>query len=872
MYHVPLQLETRLHRSESVSSASNSAFHIDTPPNDYQLSQFDDVSTFSGDGTRLSPISTRDSQSAEPSAAISSSSSTTPAAGTSAKPIVAERRPSYGKSRREKPRLELAPDQPLTTQGKPRCRVYVACVQCRSRKIRCDGAKPACHNCSRRSDQSGPCTYDPEPKRRGPDKTPGARQRSLTAPQDEVEPKRRSRRRTVDDPSAANPVDPKGVASAPDPVPMTARSLPTPVSLRALSPSTGVRAIATTSQGSGSVSHEGYASGSSGRLGSTVGVASTSMHPVPVSMPQVVESYPSETIQAPYTFATTDTAMMQHGDVYGHRSFAGHDIPAEPSLRYARDTWWDVVLSLYSASYDYPQGYPAPLPPGMRATATQLVHADLRVLFRYSSYWLSFLNIPRVLRRLRDPEGRASLQPSFVLGALALATFLQSSDSEKGKGAAGRERALSLKDEAQSALEASLASRWVDDNLVQAAWMLAFFEICAHPLHTSDRVRSAVSMLDSLIRYLSLASLDADDPRVTVFASRSAPVVSSDPQQQRHREPAEFIATQQVPQMPLPSNAQAKCWCASYTLWNMSPDAMELAPLWSHTAGWLADWTEGDIRREECRRLVWSSIIMVAGYASYNTATGKLTPELSLMDPSNLAVLFPGESLFPPGARHSKDTVWALYMRSLLLWNGCVHMRNDASMSDADKAQYAMDAWIEIDAIETALSHHTCNIERTFMFVSRDYLFISRLYLYYALQRLVPHIQLNAQLLRQKEDEWLTHHDSMARRAMYGLHTVTGQPTSCLSGRPFYVFWYMGQVSRSGMIALWSNDNTLLIALQACKSLFAPLEYLLALWPCEGRSRRFSELRGRLVEACNIASIAPPVPATMTPRFLSGTI
>ncbi|KAH0832015.1 hypothetical protein J3R83DRAFT_12920 [Lanmaoa asiatica] len=30
------------------------------------------------------------------------------------------------KSRREKPHIELAPDQPLTTQGKPRARVYVA--------------------------------------------------------------------------------------------------------------------------------------------------------------------------------------------------------------------------------------------------------------------------------------------------------------------------------------------------------------------------------------------------------------------------------------------------------------------------------------------------------------------------------------------------------------------------------------------------------------------------------------------------------------------------------------------------------------------------------------------------------------------------
>ena len=33
------------------------------------------------------------------------------------------------KSRREKPKIALAPDQPPTTQGRPRARVYVACIQ-----------------------------------------------------------------------------------------------------------------------------------------------------------------------------------------------------------------------------------------------------------------------------------------------------------------------------------------------------------------------------------------------------------------------------------------------------------------------------------------------------------------------------------------------------------------------------------------------------------------------------------------------------------------------------------------------------------------------------------------------------------------------
>lgn len=97
------------------------------------------------------------------------------------------------KTRREKPKIALAPDQPPTTQGKPRARVYVACIQCRTRKIRCDGAKPMCHNCGRRSSGSGECVYDPVPKRRGPDKTPGARQR--TARSDGVASTKRRRRR-----------------------------------------------------------------------------------------------------------------------------------------------------------------------------------------------------------------------------------------------------------------------------------------------------------------------------------------------------------------------------------------------------------------------------------------------------------------------------------------------------------------------------------------------------------------------------------------------------------------------------------------------------------------------------------------------------
>lgn len=48
----------------------------------------------------------------------------------------------------------------------------------RKRKIRCDGAKPTCHNCTQRSVSGATeCSYDSAPRRRGPDRLPGARSR-----------------------------------------------------------------------------------------------------------------------------------------------------------------------------------------------------------------------------------------------------------------------------------------------------------------------------------------------------------------------------------------------------------------------------------------------------------------------------------------------------------------------------------------------------------------------------------------------------------------------------------------------------------------------------------------------------------------------
>ena len=56
------------------------------------------------------------------------------------------------------------------------CYSCLICWYCsRARKIRCDSTRPVCNNCTRRNNE---CEYDAVPKRRGPDKRPGTRQRS----------------------------------------------------------------------------------------------------------------------------------------------------------------------------------------------------------------------------------------------------------------------------------------------------------------------------------------------------------------------------------------------------------------------------------------------------------------------------------------------------------------------------------------------------------------------------------------------------------------------------------------------------------------------------------------------------------------------
>ncbi|KAF8887164.1 hypothetical protein BD779DRAFT_1528462 [Infundibulicybe gibba] len=777
--------------------------------------------------------------------------------------------PPARKVRRDKPRIELAPDQPPTTQGKPRTRVYVACLQCRTRKIRCDGAKPVCHNCGRRNNGSE-CNYDRVPKRRGPDKTPGARQRMARATKDEesgVFPIRRRRRRpnTSDilhqEPKTAGTNDTSSQSPPfetnfhPD-VPLS------PASLGEGIPSLGPTFInpvtsltSTRDRNGGEVLSLGH--------GDAYGVAEPVAEPSP--------SYGR--FNGLSAVNTLGSSYVREVDEDGHEIREEiEDVSNEPSLVFTRKIWWDSLLALYSS----PTSDRLPvLTASQRETTAQAVISDLRFLFRVSNYWFSFFHVPSFFSNFFDPTRRERIQPSLVLALLAMATFWQS--SEVGFGRHGREKALRLRDEAQSSLEASLNAGWIDETLAQAAWLLALFEVCAHPRHSSERTTSSLILLDSIIRSLSLTFVDADDPSASTFLPGSVPAITARPQRSDVWFPSEQLNSNDLaygtgsssvrePASPLPQNG-AGCSCMSLTLGEHWAHAHEYTPLWMSTPAWQASGSEADIRKESCRRLCWSSMILAAGHISYTTAHKSHVLDLFITDPANYALLFSGESVArsPWSVGHSsKDTIWALHDRSFMLWHGCIRMRNNTASTDSEKAHFAVKAWLEADALESTLNGHTCSIERTFIFQAREYIFNTRMFISHEFQRYIPLVTANVSGLfhRTKAEEWLNHQATVAHRFMYGLHTITGNSSNLLARRPFFVFWFMAQVTRA--LSLWQFDNTLIIALDVCKALLPPIDYLTALWPCSEQRYRYERLRVRLEAACYAAGVSPPRPPDLT--------
>ena len=154
---------------------------------------------------------------------------------------------------------------------------------------------------------------------------------------------------------------------------------------------------------------------------------------------------------------------------------------------------------------------------------------------------------------------------------------------------------------------------------------MAYFEMHAHPQFSVARRRSAMLLLDSLIRLLSLTSLDASVPQhwPPVHAPINTTTGESYPD----------YATAADRLFGCGSTSYGGCECEQYTVQKQWPSVLAIAPKWQWSMMWPMGMSEGDIQKEECRRVVWSSIMITSASNHYLSEDGDFDPsDLSIHD------------------------------------------------------------------------------------------------------------------------------------------------------------------------------------------------------------------------------------------------
>ncbi|KAJ8501742.1 hypothetical protein ONZ45_g12033 [Pleurotus djamor] len=607
----------------------------------------------------------------------------------------------------ERTEPSAATKNPTRESRKESSTLVIACRQCRARKIRCDSTRPVCNNCHRRSNE---CVYDAVPKRRGPDKNPGTRQRSCkkrpadgSAPPPPKRPRKTSDRPSDDRDTSASRVKENMVSGRRTPPPSSQRHLDrsqTTSQLHAAPAPTDLR-ISTSDAGL---------------------LTKPELSPVGRRGPDYGYDQP---YVKPYPRPIDVNILQSPGG--SHQKFP---VPSSPTVEYGQKVWWENF---------------------MRSYPLQDIADDLSYLFKDTGHWLSFLNLDFFTASLFNPEDRLNIQPSFILAGLALATLMKSSELEHG--AQGRSRALWLRDAAQTALDAAWSSEWVDAQLAEAAFMLSLFEMSVHPQYDPDRLVNSLIFLDNIIRTISLTSVDANDPDVAIFPPRTVPVVPQD------------LSNDSL----VPPHTR-KCTCIPRDA-SHPPDAFSS---WAYPLPWDSSWTPMQVRDEECRRLCWSALSLVSTYTSQCAAFNREPPTLFLTDPANYALLFPGEVMdrMSPAYRSSdspspKESVWALYCRSMLLWTFCSRLRNEGC-TDEEKAEYASESWSETQAIQDSLDMHECNLDTGLLYMTREYLYNTRMMVTQSLrslQGLDSGLIAPGPIFNNKQvQEWLYYQDQVIKR------------------------------------------------------------------------------------------------------------
>jgi hypothetical protein len=154
---------------------------------------------------------------------------------------------------------------------------------------------------------------------------------------------------------------------------------------------------------------------------------------------------------------------------------------------------------------------------------------------------------------------------------------------------------------------------------------------------------------------------------------------------------------------------------------------------------------------------------MATSYLIQCVAFDREMPVLELCNPSNVstspprlsitdshafiqyAILFPGEVIDrvspayrSPNSPSPKESVWALYCRSLLLWNFCNRLVSQSGPNQTEaEADALQESWNEAQAIQDSLEIHVCNYETGVTYLCQEYIYKYDLYPLFSMRWLI---------------------------------------------------------------------------------------------------------------------------------------
>ncbi|KAG8995034.1 hypothetical protein FRB93_001224 [Tulasnella sp. JGI-2019a] len=586
------------------------------------------------------------------------------------------------------------------------------------------------------------------------------------------------------------------------------------------------------------------------------------------------------------------------------------EIIRPPTLHFSRASWWDHLTRTYTLR---PTNTSVTVSIS-RHDAVSEISRDVYGFFKFAPAWASFINTSLFFDTFHHTELRSAIQPSLVLSILAYSKLVQLDEETRKKDPRTHERSwrqsVALRDLAQASFEASYNAGWIDVPLAQAAWILVLYENSPHPNSVPYRRQSAISLLDNVICALGLTSLDATNPHAAMFAPNVVPALGRPPSSCAKHQAATFISSSVMDYPPTPSptslssrGALARyqatilqtpfdnpvdqpqsqnnhglddittCPCQSLSL-SRSPDVLRFTPLWDAMPRWVPNATWAEIRKEEGRRLVWSSLGMLGMDTAARQASAMPQQDLHVTKQENFALLFPGEedhtSLPNEDTAHSgKESHWALWGRTMLLWFACIRrescrrLRTKVSVSPSATGEetmygtdeeFAMQVWMETDAIEDALNNHTCLTEKALMYHQREFLFIIRMQVSRGFRRSIPMAQTDVNVIRLDRDSalnWIRHRYRMGT-TMSGI--ITGDAESpgrkMLLKLPFMVYYSL--VIEWRAIELWKLDNSLLLAIDVALKYRRIVDWFRQLWPCAETEKWAATISGELKSICRI--------------------